>query len=361
MRTNIRNKAVVMTAIGTIALLLAACSSTASSGGSSAASAGGTVAGTTASGKSQGKICVSVPPQTIGVVDLISSSPIDLLTDQAVEQAATDLGWKYQFVNSNANATTAIQAINTFVSEHVGLIVDTSWDAGPIRSGLLAAQKAHIPVVELAAGNNPSPLFAAMYNENETEMGKIVAQYIVDHVPNARIGDLSTNANYAGVLRQNALVSVVAATNGKAQIVDNIQANLTNPGPQVQAELAAHPNINALYVVFDDMDVAVAAELRTLHKTNVKMYGYFTEASNLALMRSGQIAALGTANLPLGGVVAIDQFLHHLKTGAAFNPNAVAAAGGLHYQVVTTPVVPFNNTQTIAPFLTKWAKEYACK
>jgi hypothetical protein len=31
------------------------------------------------------------------------------------------------------------------------------------------------------------------------------------------------------------------------------------------------------------------------------------------------------------------------------------------WPIERTPVVPFNNTQTIAPFLTKWAKEYACK
>ena len=300
--------------------------------------------------------CRKAPAEKIGIVDLLAASPIDLLTDQATEAAANELGWTWTFNDSGYVASTANADIEADVSAGDNLIVTTSWDAADISAGLAAAAAAKIPVVETAAGNLPAVgpgKFAAMYGENESTMGRILAKYIVTHVKNANIADLWTNANYAGVLRQNAIKSVVAHTKG-AKIGYAVNANLTAPQANIQAAFAADPKINAVYLIFDDMNVAAAAELRTLHKTNVKIYGYFTEASNLALMKRHQIAALATDNLPKTGIVAIDQFLNVTTKHVPWDQNAVAKAGGLQYTVVTKPVAPFNLATTMAPFVKAW-------
>jgi ABC-type sugar transport system substrate-binding protein len=254
-------------------------------------------------------------------------------------------------------------AVMGFVNQHVDMIIDTSVDSAPIRVGLQAAKAANIPVIELAAGNAPSPLFTAMYNENETTMGQILAQYIVNHVPNAQIGDLATNLNYAGVLRENAVKAVVAASGGKAKIAQDQQVDLTNPVINTEKtltdELTASPNINAVYAVFDNMAAAAASTIHT-KGSHAKLFTYFTSASNLQLMRNGEIAAVADANLPFGAVVAYDQFLHHLKSGTPFDPNALQKAGGLSYRVVSTPNQVFSNTATIQPYLSKWAALYPC-
>lgn len=303
--------------------------------------------------------CKAAPTASVGIVDQLASAPIDLLTDKAVEQASTDLGWSYHFVDSNYNVTTALQAINSYIQDKVSLIVITSWGQDQIRAGIIAAKKAGIPIVEVGAGGGSTSDFTATYNENETKIGTALANYMVANIKHAHIALLGTNAIVAGTLRDNALKLAVARTKGKAAIDYSVNANLTDPGPEVQAALAAHPNINAFYLVFDDMVVPAAAELRTLH-SKAKIYSYFTEATNLQLMKSGQIAALGTANLPLGGVVAVDQELSHLVSKTAFSPTAEAQAGGLNYEVVTAPFAPFSNTQTIAPFASKWKSQGYC-
>lgn len=321
------------------------------------------ITSTVSGAASQPKVaCKKAPAEKIGIVDLLAASPIDFLTDQATEAAANELGWTWTFNDSGYVAATANSQIIADVAAGDNLIVTTSWDAADISAGLAAAAKAHIPVVETAAGNLPAVgpgKFAAMYGENESVMGSILAKYIVTHVKHAVIADLWTNANYAGVLRQKAVRNVVAHSPG-AKIGYAVNANLTAPQANIQAAFAANPKINAIYLIFDDMNVAAAAELRTLHKTKVKIYGYFTEASNLALMRSGQIAALATDNLPKTGIVAVDQFLNVTTHKAPWDQNAVAKAGGLQYKVVSKPVQPFSLNATMAPFVKKWRAEGYC-
>ena len=306
--------------------------------------------------------CTKAPSQKIGIVDLLAASPIDFLTDQATEAAANELGWTWTFNDSGYVAATANAQILADVAAGDNLIVTTSWDAAGIAEGLAAAAKANIPVVETAAGNLPAVgagKFAAMYGENESVMGSILAKYIVSHVRHADIAELWTNANYAGVLRHNAIQSVVANAKG-AKIGYAVNANLVAPQANIQAAFAADPKINAVYLIFDNMNVAAASELRTLHKAKIKIYGYFTEASNVALMRSGQIAALATDNLPKTGIVAVDQFLNVTVNSVPWDQNAVASAGGLQYKVVTKPVQPFSLAATMAPFVKKWHSEGYC-
>ena len=279
------------------------------------------------------------------------------------ELAANKLGWTYHFVDAAGDPNKMEQAVQSFVTQHVDLIVDVSVDAAPIRVGLQAAKSAHIPVFEVNSGNQPSPLLTA-YAENETKMGKILADYIVKTVPNPQIGDLSTNLSYAGVLRENAVKASVAASGGKAKIAADQQVDLTNPvvntTKTLTDELTGHPSINAVYAVYDNMAVAAASAIRA-KQSKAKLYTYFTSASNLNLMRNHQIAAVADANLPFGVVVGMDQFLKYIKSQTPFDPNALQKAGGLTYRVVSSPSEVFTNQGTLAPYLTKWAKEYPCK
>lgn len=319
----------------------------------------------TASGSQ--KICA--PAKTVGIVDLIAQSPIDYKTDQMALLAAKRLGWKSRFVDAGGDPNKANQAIQGFVTQHVDMIIDTSVDAAPIRSSLQAAKNAGIPVFEVAAGNEPSDLFTAMYNEDETVMGRILAEHIVKTVPNAKIGDLSTKLNYAGVLRENAVQKVVKGSGGRAQIVANTEVDLSNPVVNTQkavsSQLTAHPDINAMYLVFDNMAAAAVSTVRGASKTGqVKLYTYFTTPANVKMLKSGQLEAVADANLPAGAAVAFDQYLGSLK-GQKIDPEALKKSGLLEYQVVSKDDLPrsgspFDNAKTLQPFLEKWAKQFPC-
>lgn len=343
--------------IALLAIALAACGSSSSSSSKSSASVA-----TPASNPSG--ICV--PQKTIGLVELIAQAPIDTKTDEMVKTIAKELGWKVEYVDAGGEVNKANTAVQNFVNEKVAMIVDDSVDAAPIRTSLLAAKQAGIPVFETNAGNQPSPLFAAMYNENESTMGKIVAEYIVKTVPNAQIGDLSTNLNYAGVLREAAIQKVVKESGGKAKVAADQQVDLTNAVVNTEKtltdELTAHPEINAVYAVFDNMATAAAAAIKAKGDTGkVKLYSYFTDPSNLPLLTNHELTAVADANLPFGAVIVFDQYLKHITKGTAINPNALQEAGGLSYRMVTKASETYDNDTTLKPYLEKWKSEYPCK
>lgn len=194
-------------------------------------------------------------------------------------------------------------------------------------------------------------------------MGSTVAQYILAHIPNAKIADLQTSLNYSGVAREAGFRQVINASGGKAQIVaaeqvdtSNVVASTTSVVTDI---LTAHPDVNVVFAVFDSMAASAASALRQ-KGSSAELFTNFTTPSNLALMEKHELAGVADSNLALTPIVAIDQFLSHTTKGTAFDPNAVAEAGGLQYRVVTSPDETFNSAATLAPFLKKWQSEYKC-
>ena len=312
---------------------------------------------------------VCTPKMKVGVVDLIAQSPIDFKTSMMAVATGKKLGWDVQFVDAAGDPAKAQIAIQSFVTQKYDLIINTSVDAAPIRSALQAAKAANIPVFETAAGNKASDLFAGMYNEDETTMGKILMDYIVKTVPNAKVSNLTTRLNYAGLLRDNAIRKVVAATGGKAQIAASTEVDLTNAVVNttkiVTDHLTAHPDINAVYAVFDNMAAAAINAVRAKGST-AGVYSYFSTAANLKFLRSKSLLkAVADANLPLGAVVAFDQFLNWKINKVAIDRDALKKMGGMTYKIVDQANVPatgevFSNNGTLAPFWAKWQKAYHC-
>jgi ABC-type sugar transport system substrate-binding protein len=315
---------------------------------------------------------VCVPKKKIGIVDVIAASPIDFKSDQMAMMIAKRLGWSYQFVDANGDPAKAATAVQSFVDQKVDMILDVSVDAAPIRTGLQAAQKAKIPVFEVNSGNQPSPLFVGMYNENETTMGKILADYIIKTAPGgAKIGDLTTKVTYAGGLRDAALHKAVDASGGKAQILATNEIGGANPAVEtskvVTDQLTAHSDINSIFAVFDYMAAPAINAIRVKganDKTGV--YSYFTTPANLKFLRTPTtLKAVADANLPFGVVIAFDQYLKNIVKKQKIDPKALAKAGGMTYKVVDRNNVPksgevFTNTGTLAPYWKQWQKAYTC-
>jgi ribose transport system substrate-binding protein len=314
-----------------------------------------------------------VAKKTVGLVDIIAQSPIDFKTDQMVMLIGKKLGWNVKFIDGAGDPAKSARALQSFVTQKVDMIIANSIDAAFVRAQLKAAQRAKIPVFETNAGNKKSPLFTAMYNEDETTMGRILMQYIVKNVKNAKIGDLTTKLNYAGNLREAAIRKVVAQSGGKAKILQATEVDLTNPVVSttkiVTDMLTAHPDINAIYAVFDNMAAAAANAVRAKGKArSAGVYTYFTTPANLRFLRSSSspVQAVADANLPFGAVIAFDQYLHRTLKGKPVDQNAEKKAGGLAYRVVDKKNVPktgevFSNAKTLAPYLAKWAKDFPCK
>lgn len=355
----------LLSVVGIIAILTSAC------GSATVSSNATTPAKSTAKSTTVSSVKICVPHETVGLVDILGSSEIDAYTDKMVETIGKDLGWTVNFVNANGSASAANEAIDAFVTEHVNVIMDVSAGSSEIESGLEDAKSAGIPVFALAAGDRPSSLFAAEYTENEYTMGKILADYIVKHVTNPEIANLGTNLLYAGVQRTDALENVVSNTNNRAHIVASQNVDLasdadTNTASALSAMLLAHPNINAVVAVFDDMAPPAIGVLKDQGLTNkVGLYTYYV-LGDRQYLKDNELKAVANANLPATAVIAFDQWLAHVIKHKPIDPNAMAQSGLLHYQVVTEAMLQKGigletNSSTLAPYLKKWQTEYSCK
>lgn len=349
-------------ALAGVTILVAACGDAGSGSNSASGPASGGAASAAPAATKSTTICA--PPKKVGYVDIYASSPIESQMSELAKQMVATLGWDMHFIDAQANFTTMQQAVQSFVNEKVDLIIVASADAAPIRQGLQDAQAAGIPVIEIGGGVAPDPLYTVAYNEDETRLGKELGDHIVKTVPDAKIADLATSLNFSGKAREEGLQQAIAASGGSAQITATQQidtSNPTNTSKTLTDMLTANPEINAVFAVFDSMAVPAASAIKA-KASEAKLYTNFATPSNLELMKSGQLEAVIDVNLPLTPVVAFDQFINHTKSGAAFDPDAIEKAGGLGYNVVTAanPTPTFNSTDTLAPFLAKWAKDYPC-
>lgn len=310
---------------------------------------------------------IKVKPATLGILDISRSSPIESLTEAAIDAAAQALGWKVVSIDAQADPQKSAQGMTSLVNQHVNGIITLTEEPGPIRAGLVQAQSRGIPVCEATGQVTPSPLYAAAYTQNEVTMGRELVDYIAKTIPNARIANLGTTLNLAGVDRQKGLEEAIAA-NPSAKVTGTGYPDLTNPVGGTEKTLSdiltAHPDTNAVYAVFDDMAAGSVAAVKTAG-SKAKVFTYYASPPNLNLLNSNSaLQALLDVNLQKTALLCVDQFLNKFQKGTPIDPNALAASGGLIYKMVVrsssgTPVSdPFPNSAVLAPFLSKWRAEY---
>ena len=358
-----RREAALALSLTALATLAAGCGSSNSSSSSASAPAASTASSTAPAAAAK------VKPKTIGVVDLIRQSPIDDKTDRLIEQAGKELGWTIKVTDGGGDPQKIASATQAYVNEGVDGLILTSVDANLVRKQLTEAKAKKIPVIHTNSGTADSTLWDAAYQEDETKMASTLVQYIVDKTPSAKILDLKTALNFAGVVREKAVQDTVKASGGKAAVVGSAAVDLTNPVVNSQKDttdlLTAHPDATSIHAVFDNMAQAAVTAVK-LKRSKAKVYSYFTTDQNIKNLRGNTaLDAVMDVDLAKTGAVAIDQLLALFEKQTPIDPKAMDKTP-LVYKVIDKAALakiggsgdPFPIESTLAPFRAKWAKEY---
>lgn len=311
---------------------------------------------------------IEVEPRTVGVVNLVRQSPAEDKIDRFYDAVAEALGWNIEIVDGAGNPTKIATAVQTFLNKGVDAVITTSTDAAVIRKQLLEAKSKDIPVISTNGGTTPSSLFTAQYEEDEYKMGKVLADYMKETVDEPKIANLATSIAYSGVLRNKALHDAFPN-----EVVAESEVDLTNPVVDTQNKLSsmltAHPDINAVWAVYDNMS---QASIKTIQQKNsdAKLYNFFTTPTNVKNLREPTaLEAVSDVDLPHTGGVAIEQLLEHFERGAPIDPDALKK-NPLTYKVVTRDNLRelvgdrnslFPNSEILKPFLSQWEEEYPAK
>ena len=308
----------------------------------------------------------NVKPKTIGVLDIVRSSPIEQVTELAINAAAKKLGWKVIAVDAKGDPQVSAKTIQSFVNQHVDGIITLTVEAAAIRGGLTDAKKQGIPTCQATGQTDPSSLWTAQYEENEAQLATTLANYLIKTNPSAKVADLRQSLNLVGHSREAAMKAVL-----KGLVVATTEPSLGDPGSAQKAVadvLNAHPEINSIYATMDAWGGPANAAIKAARST-AKVYSFYTSPSNVAALKgSTPYEAVVDTNIQKTALVCMDQFLQYFQTGKAMDPNALIKAGGLKYNIVNRANVTarvmvgtsgqFTNDNELAPFYAKWKKQF---
>ena len=339
---------------------VAGCGSSSSSSTTSSSASASTTATSSSSGKK------AIPHEVIGIDSNFLASPISEQNEAGVLAACKAVGWTCKYEDGQGSPQQQLANANALVTEGVNAIITDSIQANTIEPALIRAKAAHIPVIAMGGDVPASSLFAAKYTEDETDVGAAIARVLTETVHHADIGEI-TNSLQSGVQRHSGLKSVLASPAGNGgKIVASFEPDLANLVPSTQqgltGMLTAHPDINAIYSVFDTF-VQPALPVLKSH-ASVKLFAVYLSPTTYAALKSNTaLAGIANVDLPLTGIVAVDQLVNHFASGAAIDPNAMQQHP-LSYASITKANLPASATvlnspaKLLPPFLSEWSAKY---
>jgi ribose transport system substrate-binding protein len=235
------------------------------------------------------------------------NSEIDACNTQTLDFKAlgTQLGAKVTYFSDAGVPTQWVTGIQDATSAHdAALVMICGIIPGAVAPQLAAAHKAGVVVVD---GNyNETSDYAGL--DGETAVN--TAQGVTDDVDDAIVAlngqplhalVVSSNSVIQGPAATAAATTAVKAACPKACSVEDtvlvpIQDWATATQSDVDSALVAHPNINAVIVVFDGMVQFALPALESVHRAGLKIYTWGGSRSVEKLMlKSGSLVAADSA------------------------------------------------------------------
>jgi ABC-type sugar transport system substrate-binding protein len=266
---------------------------------------------------------------------------------------------------------------NTLLNQKPDAILGLNVEAAPVQAQMKRAQSQKIPWLNIGGPAVPSPLFSTQVVEDESEVGHVMAQYLIDKMGGQ--GTIATT-EFPAILalkqRMAAFYELVDQQPGM-KTVDKHTVNFTDLTADVRrwstASLTKYPKLGAFGLCVDTDPVAVASVVQSKYRG--KQYpdrplivGSQGDLANLDLIRKGQVDAVSETAISATAWMALDQLAEFFGRDKPLSENARAdyPLDFLKAQLVTKDNVPAKPNVYVDPpedfvafFTAKWAKEFA--
>ncbi len=347
-----------------------------SGGGNTAKTEEATEAGTKA-GEESGKP-VALEKQTIGLVEIVGAAESIQREKEALEAAASELGWSVKVCDGEGDPVKMSNCANTLLSQGVTAMIGANVEVAPVKAQMETAKKRGIPWINIGGPAAPSPLFSTQAVENETEIGTIMGEYILERFEEegGTVAATEEPANYPLGVRMSAVYKTLEL-NPEIDVVSKHVVDFTDLVADVrtwsESVLTQEPNLGAFALCVDTDPVAVASVVQS-NKGPGKQYperplivGSLGDLANLELIRKGQIDATAETALGATAWIAVDQLAGYFGREAEFakDPQDAYSLPILNPQLVTKENVPANPKEYAEPpvdfeafFQTKWETEF---
>jgi ABC-type sugar transport system substrate-binding protein len=308
-------------------------------------------------------------PRKIGYISFAEAAPAEERAAVAAEAAGTALGWDVKVRDAGGSTAKVGAAIQAFANEKVEGLMIASIGVEFNQRAAEQLKAAGAPIFVVAGEIPKNPIYAGQYSEDEHEMGKILAEKMVEDYPEgAKIGDLTLSVSPATQTRERALQEVVKGSEN-AEIVASSPFDLENPVVSTQEAvsnmLLAHPDINAIWSVTDLNTSPSVAAIET-KRSDAHVYSYFSDPSTVEEMYAGAPISVVDLNLAVTSLTAMEQLVNFYENEEPIDPNALTKEA-LEYKIVDAENLPPEGTEiyplaeTLKPYSEKWAKEFPLK
>jgi ribose transport system substrate-binding protein len=305
---------------------------------------------------------IKLPKKTIGIMGPVDAAEVIKLVNDATEQAAKTLGWKTIRVDPGGDPAKMASGMTSLVNAHVNAIVLTTMEPSTIASGLRAAARAKIPVIDTHTRTQSSKLFAGEYFLPPTKEFNLLLARMKKNLPRgSRIATINLpqflNAKIAGN-------QIKAAANAQGwRIVATHDADLQNLVPDVQKAtgdiVRANPDLRAVWGCCDFAPAGAVPAIRAARK-NIRVYSLHGVPSTIQFAKAGS-AVVEMASYQQGAIAAIDLLAAHFARGAKI-PKHLPKSLAYKMKIVDKSNAgrgfPYPTRTLLAPFKKKWAKLY---
>jgi ABC-type sugar transport system substrate-binding protein len=296
------------------------------------------------------------------VMGPVNAAEIIKLGTDATVAAAKAVGWKTIQIDPLGDPAKMASGMTSLVNSKVDAIVLTTIEPGVIQSGLRAAKRAGIPVIDTHTQTHSSPLFAGEYFLSpQREFALLHARMKRDLPRGSEIGTIDLpqflNAKIASDLMK------AAATPAGWKIVASHDTALQNSVADVQRAVGdmirANPDIDAIWGCCDFAPTGAIPAIRSSGK-DVKVYALHGIPSSISQAKTG-IAVLEVSEYQKGGIIAIDELAAWF---ARRDPIAKRTPSQFAYKqkIVDSSNAgagyPYPTAKMLAPFKARWARLY---
>lgn len=268
-----------------------------------------------------------LPRLTIGYLQVLGASEAAQRLELTAKDAVDYLGWDWEYCDAEGVPDNMQTCLAGFVASGVDAIVTDGTTVEAIADGLPAAREAGIPFVNTGGTQSFYHLYAASFNPNDYEHGRLLAQWMVDNAE--KDGEVQVSSvNFAawGVDRENALKEVIAGTGltiGDEEVIDFADA-INGPADAAARWLLQAPDSVAFWLTIDVAALGVGPVISQNFQgvsppDRPMVLTWYANCATQQQMLAGGVDASVEENLEWGSYAAMDQIAEYFANGKQFS------------------------------------------
>lgn len=268
-----------------------------------------------------------VKHETIGLVNVLGSSPAAAVCQAQVVRAAKELGWTVKIADAQGDPAKMAADVSAAVNSNVNALVTVSIEQAQAQQGLAAAKAKHIPALSFCGALTNSPLYSAVYAPNDSAISAMTTQDLIDTLGST--GSVVAQFYPAiGALNRRDTVAMAMLKAAGITIAASHQVDFTNAVADTisstTAMLRANPSASAVLV---DQDFEFGAAIQAVKQAGlagkVKVFGmYGGDPAFQALRQGGPAAAITESSPEASGWTVVDQLLKYFVNHKPIRPLA---------------------------------------